>query len=267
MTAALLVATTVCCLAYLAAARRLRARGDRWPLGRDLAFCAGGTVLVTGWAAPWHGWPPFTGHMVSHLAAGMAAPLLLVLGRPVTLALRVLLVAPRRRLLSCVRSRAAAVPLWPPVAAAVHIGGLWAVYRTPLFAAAHHRPWLHALVYVHFLLSGALFTLAVLAVEPLRHRSTHALRGGALLAAAAAHGILAKSLYVTGPPGLPGTEITETDLHTASRVMYYGGDLTGIALAALLALQWYAAGGRALARAAQVRAAPRRRRGEADTVR
>jgi putative membrane protein len=31
--------------------------------------------------------------------------------------------------------------------------------------------------------------------------------------------------------------------------MYYGGDLVEIGLAAVVALQWYAAGGRALARA------------------
>ncbi|MFC8130258.1 cytochrome c oxidase assembly protein [Streptomyces sp. NPDC057302] len=250
MTAVVLV-VAVCCLGYVAASWRLRGRGDRWPHRRDVAFCAGGTALIASLAAPWHGWPPFTGHMVTHLGIGMIAPLLFVLGRPVTLALRALPVRPRQRLLSCVRSRAAALLVWPPVAALLHVAGLWAVYRTPLLAAGHHRPWLHALVGAHLLTSGLLLAFAVLAVDPLRHRAGFALRGGCLLAASAAHGILAKSLYATGPPG---TTYAVADLHGASYVMYYGGDVVGIALAVLLGHQWYAAGGRALVRA---RRAPR----------
>ena len=247
MTALLLIVAT-CCLGYVVGARQLRRRGDRWPHRRDAAFCAGGAVLITSLTAPWGGWPPFTGHMAAHLGTGMTAPLLFVLGRPVTLALRALPVGPRRRLRSCVRSRPAALLVWPPLAALVHIAGQWAVYRTPLLTAAHHRPWLHTLVSVHLLASGALFTFAVLALDPLRHRAGYALRGGALLTASAAHGILAKSLYATGPPGL---SYSPADLHLASYVMYYGGDVIGIAMAVLLGHQWYAAGGRALARKAR----------------
>ncbi|MGW5739079.1 MULTISPECIES: cytochrome c oxidase assembly protein [Streptomyces] len=243
---ALALIVAVSCLGYGAAARRLRLRGDRWPHRRDAAVGAGGAVLVTSLVAPWDAWPPLTGHMATHLGVGMIAPLLFVLGRPVTLVLRALPVGPRRALLRCVRSRPAALLVWPPLAALVHGAGLWAVYRTPLMAAAHHRPWLESLVSVHLLASGALFTFAVLALDPLRHRAGVALRGGSLLAASAAHGVLAKSLYAAGPPG---TSFTADDLHLASYVMYYGGDLTGLALAVLLGRQWYAAGGRALARA------------------
>ncbi|MEV2256079.1 cytochrome c oxidase assembly protein [Streptomyces sp. NPDC050147] len=241
---ALLVA--VCCLGCVAAARQLRRRGDRWPHRRDAAVCAGGAVFVTSVVAPWEGWPPFTGHMVTHLGIGMIAPLLFVLGRPVTLALRALPVVPRRRLLSCVHSRPAALLVWPPLAALMHSAGLWVVYRTPVMGAAHHQEWLHTLVSVHLLVSGVLFSFAVLALDPLRHRAGFALRGAALLAASAAHGILSKSLYVTGPPG---TTFAAADLHLASYVMYYGGDVVGIVLAVLLGRQWYTAEGRALVRA------------------
>ncbi|MWA15857.1 cytochrome c oxidase assembly protein [Streptomyces sp. BA2] len=251
MTAVVLL-VAVGCLGYVAAARQLRRRGDRWPLPRDAAVCAGGAALIVSVAAPWDQWPPFTGHMAAHLGTGMIAPLLFVLGRPVTLALRALPVGPRRRLLSCVRSRPAALLVWPPLAALMHITGLWAVYRTPVMAAAHHRPWLDTLVSVHLLASGVLFAFAVLALDPLRHRAGFALRGGALLAASAAHGILAKSLYAAGPPG---TSFTTADLHLASYVMYYGGDVVGVALAVLLCHQWYAAEGRALVRASRSRPA------------
>ncbi|MFH9740944.1 cytochrome c oxidase assembly protein [Streptomyces roseolus] len=69
------------------AAARLRRRGDAWPRWRDASFGGGGIVLA--WAAlgPLPG-GPFTRHMALHLLAGMAAPLLLVLARPLTLVLR-----------------------------------------------------------------------------------------------------------------------------------------------------------------------------------
>ncbi|MGK5501623.1 cytochrome c oxidase assembly protein, partial [Streptomyces sp. URMC 125] len=78
--AALLAAgvSLVAAVCYLLAAARLRRRGDAWPPLRDVCFTAGGAVLaVAVLVTPPGG--PFTAHMARHLAAGMAAPLLLVL--------------------------------------------------------------------------------------------------------------------------------------------------------------------------------------------
>jgi putative membrane protein len=228
--------------AYLAAAVRLRCRGDAWPRWRDASFTAGGAGLA--WAAV--GTPPgdpFTAHMVQHLVTGMAAPLLLVLARPLTLVLRSLNPgAVRRGLLSVAHSRVAAALLFPPLAALADVGGLWLLYRTGLFAATRQDPWVHALVHLHVLAAGVWFTFAVCQLDPVRRRRSLAVRGATLLAAGAAHAVLAKTLYAAGPPG---TAFTAADLHTGSQVMYYGGDLVEVALATVLAASWYAAAGRA----------------------
>ncbi|GLY79764.1 cytochrome c oxidase assembly protein [Actinoallomurus iriomotensis] len=231
---------------YIAGALRLRRRGDAWSPWRALSFGVGACGAAVAVAAPLPG-GAFTAHMVQHLILGMYAPLLLVLGRPITLALRALPPGRvRRGLLGTARSRAAAFLVFPPVAAALDVGGLWILYRTPLFAATHERPWAHALVHLHVLLAGVLFTVAVCQVEPLRHRYSIALRGATLVLAGAAHAVLAKSLWVTPPPGF-----SAPDPHTGAEVMYYGGDVAEIALAVVLALRWYAAGGRALRRPAR----------------
>ncbi|WP_329461733.1 cytochrome c oxidase assembly protein [Streptomyces sp. NBC_01431] len=236
-----------CGAVYLLASARLRRRGDRWPLLRDLSFGAGAVALVTAALASMPG-APFTAHMVQHLVTGMAAPLLLVLARPVTLALRSLPPGPRRPLLAVVRSRPAGLLVLPPVAALLDAGGLWLLYRTPLFAIAHERPWLAALVHVHVFAAGLLFSAAVCALDPLRRRHGPALRGAALVAAGGAHAVLARTLYATGPPG---TRFAAADLAGAAEWMYYGGDLVEIALAVAVAAQWYAAAGRRLAREAR----------------
>ncbi|MER7490079.1 cytochrome c oxidase assembly protein [Streptomyces sp. NPDC126497] len=241
---------------YVSAAVRLRRRGDAWPRWRDASFTAGGAGLAWAAVGPLPG-GPFTAHMVQHLVVGMAAPLLLVLARPLTLALRALAPGPARRVLPALaHSRAVGVLLFPPLAALLDVGGLWLLYRTGLFAGLPHEPWLHAVVHGHVLAAGLLFTFAVCGLDPVRRRWSPAVRGGALLAAGAAHAALAKSLYATAPPG---TAFAAADLHTGARVMYYGGDLVEAALAVVLAASWYAATGRALVRRRRADAAPGRR--------
>ncbi|MCZ9339466.1 cytochrome c oxidase assembly protein, partial [Streptomyces sp. TRM76130] len=71
----------------------------------------------------------------------MAGPLLCVLARPLTLALRVLPPGPSRRgLVRVAHSAPAGWLSWPPLAAVLDIGGLWLLHRTELFALAHHSP-------------------------------------------------------------------------------------------------------------------------------
>lgn len=239
------VAALLVAVAYVLAAGRLRRRGDVWPRWRDVSFTAGGTG--TAWAAV-GGLPggPFTGHMVQHLVVGMAAPLLLVLARPLTLALRAL--APGRArglLLGLARSRPVGRLVFPPLAALLDVGGLWLLYRTDLFAAMRHQPVLHGVVHAHMLAAGLLFAFAVCQLDPVRRRWSTAVRGATLLAAGAAHGMLAKTLYALPPTG---TAFTPADLHSGVRWMYYGGDLVEAALAVVLGVGWYTAGGRARAR-------------------
>jgi putative membrane protein len=226
---------------YLAAAVRLRRRGDAWPGWRSLSFATGCVAL----AAPSPG-GPFTAHMVEHLVMGMFAPLLLVSARPVTLLLRALPTGRfRRALVAGARSRPAAVLVFPPVAAVLDVGGLWVLYRTGLFAAAHDDPWLHALVHLHVCVAGVLFSAAICQLDPVRHRSSFVLRASTLVAAGAAHAVLAKSLWAVPPPG---TAFSPADLRRGAEVMYYGGDLAEIGLAVVIAVGWYAAGGRTLRR-------------------
>jgi putative membrane protein len=242
---ALAAIAVVSLASYVRASARLRRRGDVWPWTRDASFVAGSVTLACAVVVPL---PEelFTVHMGQHLAVAMAAPLLLVMGRPLTLALRTLPARrPRRLLLVLAHSRPAVWLTFPPLTALLDIGGLWLLYRTPLAATAHHQPVVQDAVLVHVLLAGLLFTFVICQLDPLRHRWNLAWRGLTLLAAGTSHAVLAKSLYAAPPPG---TTYTTTDLHTAAQLMYYGGDLVELALAVVLAGQWYTAAGRTHAR-------------------
>ncbi|MET9361087.1 cytochrome c oxidase assembly protein [Streptomyces sp. NPDC006632] len=230
--------------AYVLAAARLRRRGDRWPPVRDAGFVAGATALMAAALAPPPG-GPFAAHMTQHLLTAMTAPLLLALARPVTLALRSLPPAPHRRLLGVLHARPVALLAHPATAALLDVGGLWLLYRSPLFAAAHTRSWLSVLVHVHVFAAGLLLSVTLCGLDPLPRRHGTPLKAAALVGAGGAHSVLAKSLYAAPPPG---TRFAPGDLAAGSEIMYYGGDLIEIALAVAVALHWYAAGSRRLAR-------------------
>lgn len=238
------VAALVAAVAYVLASTRLRHRGDTWPACRDTSFVGGcGAVAVLG---PLPG-GSFTAHMAHHLVLAMVAPVLVVCARPLTLVLRALPPGrARRTLLSVAHSKAATVLTFPPLVTLFDIGGLWLLYRTGLFATTHHQPLVHAAVHFHVLAAGLLFTFTVCQLDPVRHRWSLAWRGSALVAAGAAHAVLAKALYATPPPH---TTFTPADVQTGAQLMYYGGDAVEVALAVVIAIQWYTATGRARARA------------------
>nr|WP_306432506.1 cytochrome c oxidase assembly protein [Streptomyces sp. A1136] len=93
---------------------------------------------------------------------------------------------------------------------------------------------------------GAAVHLHRLPARPREPQVEPGWRGGALLAAGWAHTVLAKTLYVLPPPG---TAFTSADLQGGAQLTYYGGDIAEIALATVLAAQWYTATDRARRRA------------------
>ena len=103
---------------YLSGVWTLRKRGDAWPLGRTISWLIG--MVVIAWATfgglGVYSHVLFSAHMASHMMLSMVAPIFLVLGAPMTLALRTLPgprqpgeVSPRAMLQSFLHSRFAQV--------------------------------------------------------------------------------------------------------------------------------------------------------------
>lgn len=160
---------------YVIGVVRLRRRGDRWPAGRLLAWLAGCAVLVfaTSSGIRAYGSAMFSVHMIEHMTLNMFVPVLLVLGAPVTLALRVLPSAaagdppgPREWIVRAVHSPFTAFLSSPITAFVLFVGSLYAVYLTPVFDTLVRYHWGHELMAVHFLLTGYLFYWGIIGVDP-----------------------------------------------------------------------------------------------------
>jgi putative membrane protein len=171
--------------------------------------------------------------MVQHLLLGMFAPLALVLAAPVTLLLGTLPVGARRRAGAVLRSRVLHGVAHPATAAVLDVGGLYVLYLTPLSALAGENSLVHHLVAAHVLLAGYLFSWSIAGPDPAPRRPRTAVRIAVLIAAGAAHGLLAKLLF-----GRAGTD----ELQSAAQLMYHGGDVAELALAVALFASLYTRG-------------------------
>lgn len=226
-----------------------RRRGRPWPVLRTLSFLLGIGVLAAGLSpglmARAHA--DIGAHMTQHLLLGMYAPLLLVLGWPVSLLLRSLPVGAARTLTRTLHRGPLRALLSPWTALLLNIGGMALLYLTPLYAAMLSSPWLHLLVHFHVIAAGFLFTLVVAGAEPLPGLAPFRWRAGTLLAGMTLHAVLAKVMYARLlPAGLPGAP---EQLQAAARQMYYWGDLAEILLGVLLFWGWLRARDRARERA------------------
>lgn len=221
---------------YAFATRKLRAREIIWSARRTLAWTTGvlsvGLALVGPLAERAH--HDFTAHMAGHILLGMLGPLLLVLAAPFTLALRVLPVPTARRLAKLLASAPAAALTNPFVAGVLNVGGLWVLYRGGVYEAMHTNSVLYALVHVHVVAAGYLFTFAVLGgPDPAPHRPAASLRVTALILAIAAHNILAKTLFAYPPEG-----VSAEQAHAGAELMYYAGAPIEVVLLVLVCRRW-----------------------------
>ncbi|GAB3875346.1 cytochrome c oxidase assembly protein [Kibdelosporangium lantanae] len=160
---------------YLVGVRRLRKRGDKWPVGRTVAWLCGCAVILLATSSGIGRYSPamFSIHMISHMMLSMLAPILLVLGGSVTLALRAIPPAgkdappgPREWLLAFVQSPVARVLTHPVVALVLFVGSFYALYFSGLFDAALDLHWAHLAMNAHFLLTGYIFYWPVIGIDP-----------------------------------------------------------------------------------------------------
>jgi cytochrome c oxidase assembly factor CtaG/putative copper export protein len=160
---------------YLAGVRRLRLRGDHWPVGRTVSWLLGCLALLFVTSSGLGRYMPamFSMHMADHMMLSMLVPILLALGGPVSLALRALPSAGRddppgmrEWLLAALHSRLSRFLTNPVVATVLFVAGFYGLYLGGLFDAAVGSHIGHVAMNVHFLVSGYLFYWVVIGVDP-----------------------------------------------------------------------------------------------------
>ncbi|MET9340965.1 cytochrome c oxidase assembly protein [Nonomuraea sp. NPDC003804] len=242
---------------YAAGVVRLRRRGDAWSAGRTAAWFVGVAILVLATQSGLARYAKvlFSVHMIEHMTLAMLVPIFLVLGAPVTLALRALKPAarrgdrgPREWLTVILHSRFVRVVSHPVVATSIFIASTYALYFTPLFAAAMEEHLGHITMTLHFLLSGSLFFWVIIGVDPAPHKLPHVGRLLTLFVTMPFHAFFGIALMMMGTVvaadwyeqlgrtwGLSALQ----DQENGGAIAWGFGEIPTLIVLLALAFQWY----------------------------
>ena len=202
---------------YLLAVRRLHRRGDSWPAGRTVAWVAGCAMVLfaTSSGLGRYAEAQFSIHMMAHMLLGMIAPILLVLGGPVTLALRALPAAGRgdppglrEAIAGAMHSRVARFITHPVFVFALFLTSFPALYFTSLFEVMIASHLGHLVMNLHFLVVGYLYYWVIIGVDPSPRQVQPMIKLAMLLGALPFHAFFGLALM---------------NSHTAMAADYYNG--------------------------------------------
>lgn len=243
---------------YAAGVARLRRRGDAWPVGRTISWMLGLVTIVAVTLTGVATYAPvlFSVHMVQHMVLSMLSPILLVLGAPVTLALRALKPAPirgdrgpREWLTIILHSRAMRFIGHPATATVIFIVSTYTVYFTPLFGYLMRAHIGHLAMLVHFLASGCLFFWVLIGVDPTPRRLPYLAKMLLLFVTMPFHAFFGIALMNIGTPIAAswyttlhhtwGTSVL-SDQHTGGSIAWAFGEIPTFIVLIAMVFQWFA---------------------------
>lgn len=250
-----LIGCVLAVVLYAYAVLRLRRRGDGWPVSRTVFFVVGvlTIALVMCTRLNDYGMVMFSVHMVQHMVISMLSPILLLLGAPVTLALRALPVAgrdrkgPRELLLMLLHSRYMKIITHPAFTIPLFIASLYALYFTPLFDFLMGSTAGHLAMMVHFLAVGLVFFWPIMGIDPGPHRPGYLMRMLELFAGMPFHAFFGIALMMASepmvkvyenPPASLGIDAL-TDQNAAGGIAWAFSEIPSVLVLVALVFQWY----------------------------
>lgn len=210
-------AAIVLAVLYVVGVRRMHRRGDAWARGRTVAWLAGCAAMLVATSSGIGRYGPamFSVHMGEHMILSMLVPILLVLGAPVTLALRTLPTGgrsgppgPREWLLAAVHSPPSRWLTHPLVSLPLFVGSYYALYFSGIFPAALPNHGAHVFMNLHFLVVGTLFFWPLIGVDPAPRRLPSVARLAVVFASIPFHAFFGVAL-------MSGTTVIGGDFYRA----------------------------------------------------
>ena len=241
---------------YIKGVSILKKRGDTWPVGRTIAFACGVALIdfATSGGLGVYALFSFEYHMVAHMVLGMVAPIGLVLGAPITLALRTLPQGrtPEERgvrgtLIAFLHSRYSKILTNPLTALALFDGSLFVLYFTNLFGNLMQSHAGHFFMTIHFLLAGFLFFHVIIGIDPNPRKIPHLVRIVILFGAMSIHAFFAIALLATtslidggyyGSLRTPWLGDLLADQHAAGSIAWAMGEVPIIFALIATFIQW-----------------------------
>lgn len=240
---------------YIAGVLRLRARGDKWPVARTISFLLGMALLVWGTNAGIAAYSEMSVgiHMIQHMTLVMMVPIPIVLGGPVTLALRAIHPSPtggrgpRELINTTLHSKVAQIYTNPFVVLAIYGSGAFGLYFSGLFGFLMGSHIGHIIMTVHFLATGLLLCYIVIGIDPKPRPIPYWARLVLIMATMVLHTFFAVALMSTvsaigstwyelvQPPWLLDTT---ADSVLGGQIAWAIGEIPMVLMMLIVAVQW-----------------------------
>lgn len=240
---------------YLLGVWRLSRRGDSWPIYRTILWIFGMLLMIWVTCGPINAYQNylFSIHMLGHMLLTMAIPLCLVSGAAITLLLRAVekrkdgTRGVREWVLWAIHSPFSKFITHPIVAAAIFVGSLWLFYYSDLFRWSLYDHVGHIWMVAHFLISGYIFVLTLVGIDPIPFRFPYPGRLITLIAVAAMHaffglaimmneGLMAAEWY--GSMGRTWGDTPMQDQYVGGGIAWSIGEIPTLITAITVAIQW-----------------------------
>ncbi|MEE3850764.1 cytochrome c oxidase assembly protein [Gordonia sp. LSe1-13] len=246
----------VLAIVYLRGVIRLRRRGDAWPVGRTVAWILGCALLLFTTSSGLGRYSPamFSVHMIAHMSMSMMVPVLLVLGGPVTLALRALPPAgrgnppgPREWIQSALHSAPSRFVTHPAIAAVLFVGSFYLLYLSGLFETVVPYHAAHLLMNVHFIVSGYLFYWLVIGIDPAPRQVSPVAKLGIVMGSLPFHAFFGVALMMTSAViaegyylglNLPWDYTLADDQRVGGGIAWATGEIPLVVIMLALFVQW-----------------------------
>ncbi|MDH3006256.1 cytochrome c oxidase assembly protein [Gordonia alkanivorans] len=250
------LAAIVLAAVYIRGVVRLKRRGDDWPIGRTFAWLLGCLLLLLATSSGLGRYAPamFSVHMIAHMLMSMMIPVLLVLGGPVTLALRALPPAgrgnppgPREWIQAGVHSGPSRFLTHPLIAAIMFVGSFYILYLGGLYESVVEYHAAHLLMNLHFLLSGYLFYWLVIGIDPAPRQVKPVAKLGIVLGSLPFHAFFGVALMMTTAViaenyyrglNLPWTYNLFDDQRAGGGIAWAAGEIPLVVIMLALLVQW-----------------------------
>jgi len=225
-------------------------------VARTLCFITGITLLLwaTSGGVSKYAMITFSAHMIQHMTLSMIAPIFLVLGMPMTLALRALPSAsdPEHRnardwILAGIHSPYSRLVSHPLIVLVIFTFGIYGLYFTSFFSTLMGSHTGHMLMEIHFLLTGLLFAWVIVGLDPMPREFPHWARLVLVLVAISLHAFFAIAIMQASVPigdawysQVTPPWITDplADSNLAGGIAWGFGEVPTLMLMVLVAVQW-----------------------------
>ena len=236
---------------YISGVRRVKANHPNSPFPRRrIAFFFGGIgTLILALISPpaTYDTTLFSVHMWQHILLTMIAAPLLVLGTPITLALRAAPVRVRKEvLLPILHSRGMRILTFPVLSWIIFAVVMWGSHFSPLYEDSLENAWIHRLEHFFYITAALMFWWQAIGADPTPWRMPHPVRLLYVFLQMPQNSFLAVSIYSADHVLYPHYEsLVRTwgpsplaDQQAAGVSMWIGGDMMFLIACAFVIAGW-----------------------------